>query len=306
MNLILLVGSQGSGKSTLAKTEFESYTYVNQDLQGKKGHFDQFLAHINQKLDIVVDRINHTKNQRLRYLEVAKANGYSTKIVVLHVPKEECLARCKARLNHSSIKDEKTASRALHSFFKSYERVSDDEADVVERRYHSDQFKQKSKCVVFDIDNTIADNKHREHFMTGEKKDWKGFFSQLHNDTPVKAVEFLYLMTQTYNDNAYETTVGGYDAYERPPLEVVFCSARPDDYRAPTEEWLANHGFAHQYLFMRERDDFRQDALIKENILDFEILTRYDIMFWADDRDQVVERIRNRGIAVFQVAPGEF
>lgn len=307
MELILLVGPQGSGKSTLAKTEFNSYSYINQDLQGKEGHINQFLVDIDQKKDIIVDRINHTKSQRLRYLEKAKEQGYSTKIVVLHQPKDECLARCVARPDHPSIKDKKTASKALHSFFKEYERVTDDEADVVERRYHSDKFKRKTDCVVFDIDNTIANNKHREHYMTGEKKDWKGFFSQLHNDTPVEAVEFLYRLCDVFNNDVYSSTVGGSDCFIAPPLSTIFCSARPDDYREVTQDWLIEHGFGcHQGLFMRERNDFRQDALIKENILDFEILPRYNIMFWADDRDQVVNKIRSRGIAVFQVAPGEF
>lgn len=306
MELILLVGSQGSGKTTLAKTKFSSYSYINQDLQGKEGHFEHFLNAVFTEDNIVVDRINHTKNQRQRYLEVAKSNGYSTRIIVLHVPKDDCLKRCTERTDHPSIKDKRTASKALYSFFKSYERVTDDEADVVERHYHSDEHKRKTDCVVFDIDNTIADNKHREHYMTGEKKDWKGFFSQLHNDTPVKAVEFLYRMCDSWNYECYSSTIGGQDAYKVPPLSVVFCSARPEDYREPTEDWLVNHGFGWQYLFMRQRDDFRQDAIIKENILDFEILTRYDIMFWCDDRDQVVDRIRSRGIPVFQVAPGEF
>ena len=59
-------------------------------------------------------------------------------------------------------------------------------------------------------------------------------------------------------------------------------------------------------LYMRNRVDSRQDSIIKEILFDFEILTRYDILMWFDDRQQVVDKIRSRGVTVFQVAPGNF
>ena len=45
---------------------------------------------------------------------------------------------------------------------------------------------------------------------------------------------------------------------------------------------------------MRRRNDFRQDNIIKEVILDFELLTRYNIEFCLDDRNQVVKMFRDR------------
>ena len=41
-----------------------------------------------------------------------------------------------------------------------------------------------SKIVLCDIDGTVANNDHRQHYLEG-KKDWDGFFSELINDTDV-------------------------------------------------------------------------------------------------------------------------
>lgn len=57
---------------------------------------------------------------------------------------------------------------------------------------------------------------------------------------------------------------------------------------------------------MRNRHDMRQDSIIKEILLDFEILTTYNIKVWLDDRQQVVDMLRKRNIPVFQVAKGDF
>ena len=301
--LILLVGPPGSGKTTLATTEFQGYHRVSQDDQGKEGHKEIFNKLLTEGHNIIVDRINHTQEQRSRYLLPAKEAGYQTKIVVLHQPFSECLERCSNRTDHPSIKSRETASKALHGFFKAYERVTDHEADVVDRRYHSDEYKRKIPCVVFDIDNTMADNKHREHYMQEGKKDWKGFFSQMHNDKVVPAVQFLYQMVETFNMSLKENCSDDWNDY----LVPIFCSARPDDYRKVTKEWLCENGVGwYDRLIMRGRNDYRRDDLVKEQMLDFEILPRYKVEFWCDDRDQVVSKIRSRGIPVFQVAPGEF
>ena len=40
------------------------------------------------------------------------------------------------------------------------------------------------KIILCDIDGTIANNDHRQHFLEG-KKDWDGFFSELINNEPI-------------------------------------------------------------------------------------------------------------------------
>ena len=73
-----------------------------------------------------------------------------------------------------------------------------------------------------------------------------------------------------------------------------------------TEEWLNKQDMKYDALFMRDRHDSRQGDLVKENILDFEILTRFTPYFILDDRDQVVKMWRKRGYMCMQVAEGDF
>lgn len=287
--LILLCGPSGSGKSTLAKTYDDTYEYINQDSQAK-AHLAYFNTALSFGRNIVIDRMSFNVQQRERYLKPAKEKGYETEIIVLHQPYQVCLERCLARQGHETIKDEKSARSALALFFGKYERVQDNEADVVTRTWPKGR---KQRAIWSDLDGTICNVEHRRHFVRGEgRKDWNGFFKEMINDT--------------VNQPVMDTLVKFSDTHR-----IVYCSGRPDNWRKETERWLMDKNAPHAFcleeqLFMRSRNDSRQDDIVKEILLDFEILTRYSIDFCLDDRDQVVKMLRGRGLTVFQVAEGNF
>jgi hypothetical protein len=250
---------------------------------------DLFLKAVAEGKDIVVDRMGFNVQQRARYLVPAKARGYETKIIVLHEPYKVCFDRCIARIgNHETIVDEKGARQALQTFFTKYERPIYSEADLIEFRYP--QLDLKPWAVYCDLDGTLCNVEHRRHHVRrtdGARKDWKSFFDGIADDTvnePVKAT--LWAMTNKF--------------------EIVYCSGRADNYRKISQDWLDKHGAPSGPLYMRNRQDSRQDYIVKEILLDFEILCRYQILFCLDDRDQVVEMLRSRGLTVFQVAKGNF
>ncbi len=295
--LIVMVGPPGSGKSTYANTSphTASYSYINQDSQGRD-HLILFDVAIMAGKDIVVDRMGFSKSQRSRYLGKAKENGYDTEIVVLHVPYRVCLERCLARKNHETIKDESNARQALALFFGKYERVSDDEADKVTRVWPEGE---KPSAIICDLDGTLCNVDHRLHFVRrpqGERKDWKGFFDNILGDSVNKwCADILTTMSKKHL--------------------IVYCSGRPDDRRRDTVQWLKendlfnfenggpNYDF---YLYMRPRNDSRDDSIVKEIILDFEILTRFTPYFMIDDRKRVFEMWRSRGFTCLACANGDF
>lgn len=285
--IVLLVGPCGSGKSTLAKVYKEQgFEYINQDSQGRQ-HLDLFDQAVKASKNVIVDRMNFTKGQRSRYLDLAKANGYTSKIVVLHQSYEVCYERCVNRKDHETIKEENAARSALNMFFSKYERVEDGEADVVNRMWPEGD---KPKVVWSDLDGTLCDVSHRRHFVRcedGQRKDWKGFFDAMVDDT--------------VNESVAQTLAKFATSHK-----IVLCSGRPDNYKRQTEAWLNKHGIYYNDLFMRSRSDQRQDNVVKEILLDFEVLTRYSIEFCLDDRNQVVKMLRQRGLTVFQVAEGDF
>src|SRR5271165_429068 len=92
-NLLLVVGPPGAGKSTLAQAYVEKgYIRISQDVSGRE-HLALFDEAVLEGKDVFVDRLNFSKSQRSRYLDIVKTKGYKTTIVVLHQPYQVCFER---------------------------------------------------------------------------------------------------------------------------------------------------------------------------------------------------------------------
>lgn len=147
--------------------------------------------------------------------------------------------------------------------------------------------------VLCDIDGTAANINHRRHWVEGKKEGkkvhWPTFFKEMVNDTPNAWCQELL------------------KALNRAGHEIVFVSGRPDDYRADTEEWLEKHykDVHWSSLYMRPAGNYDQDYLIKERIYDAEFADK-EILFVIDDRQQVVDMWRKRGLTVLQCDEGAF
>lgn len=289
----MLVGPPGSGKSTFAKDQIQNRgdlgircAYVNQDLHGRFQHMENFREAIRLGKDIICDRMNFNKVQRNGYIDQARAAGYEVEIHVFHEPYAVCLERAKNRVDHPTIKDEETANKAIGFFFRSYERVEDHEADKIVRHYPEGD---KPSALVVDLDGTLCNIEHRLHHvrMEGKKKNWMAFMDGIKDDKLNKwCAEILH-------------TLGGSHAR-------ILCSGRSENERTATLSWLNKQEIAFDNLFMRQSGDSRQDAIVKEIILDFEILTRYTPYFMIDDRAQVVAMWRKRGFVCLACAEGNF
>jgi len=299
MRLILMVGPPGSGKSTFARNRIyndgdhgAATTYINQDSQGAD-HMDLFFNAVMNGNDIIVDRMNFNKQQRDRYISYArlKQPQCEVEIIVLHENYETCLERVRNRFGkHETINEEKSARGALQTFFTKYERPTAEEADILTFIYPDGP---KPKVIVCDLDGTLCDVEHRRHHVRpteeGAKKNWKAFFDGIPDD-PIN--QWCADIIRNFEQIGAANT--------------VFCSGRDDNQRKMTVEWLTKHGFDTQPLYMRNRHDSRQDSIVKENILDFELLTRYEPYFMIDDRKQVVEMWRRRGFVCLQCDEGDF
>jgi FMN phosphatase YigB (HAD superfamily) len=165
--------------------------------------------------------------------------------------------------------------------------VEDWEADLVVRHYPEGE---KPSAVICDLDGTLCDIEHRRHHVRseGKKKNWMAFMDGIKDDKPNRwCIDILLGLRQ----------------------EVVFCSGRSENERSATEHWFTGNlpiGLWGKKLFMRQSGDSRQDNVVKEIILDFEILTRYTPYFMIDDRQQVVDMWRKRGFVTLQCDKGDF
>lgn len=151
----------------------------------------------------------------------------------------------------------------------------------------------KSKAVIFDIDGTLTDTSHRQHFMQGKKKDHKSFHDAAEDDPPIQPVVDLCKM------------------HLRDYSFVFFVTGRPERIREQTLSWLSKHlGLPvlslDSLLYMRKDKDHREDPVFKAEVYEKYIKPNYDVQFVVEDRTMCVEMWRDLGLVCLQCAPGNF
>lgn len=143
-----------------------------------------------------------------------------------------------------------------------------------------------SKVIIVDIDGTIADATHRLHYIKTKPKDWKAFFRESINDPIYEDVHWL---VNTLIDSGNK---------------ILFVTARPENEREQTVKWLhETAGMENKYekLYMRYPGDYRDDWVVKRDILSDIRNDGYDPFLALDDRDGVVSMWRSEGLFCFQV-----
>jgi len=138
-----------------------------------------------------------------------------------------------------------------------------------------------SKCIICDLDGTLALHNRRNPFD----------FSKISTDK----LNFQVKRILDYCNYA--------------GVRIIYVSGRGEESRANTEEWLKTYGCwyeKNQQLLMRPAKDFRSDSIIKTEIYEASIKDKYFVEFVLDDRDQVVKTWRDLGLLCLQVYYGDF
>ena len=154
--------------------------------------------------------------------------------------------------------------------------------------------------VIFDLDGTLADIKHRLHFIypttaqekfaakTGDyKPDWDAFNMACEKDNTKPDIIELLKMLQFYGKS------------------IAIFSGRMETARERTIEWLRRNGVKYDILEMRASKDFRSDVEIKSEMF-FKHFTKEQIWFVVDDRDKVVDFWRELGLTCLQCQKGDY
>lgn len=147
------------------------------------------------------------------------------------------------------------------------------------------------KVVIFDLDGTLALNKHRFHFIdkSSGKPDWDSYFLACDRD---KANAAVIEMARSLKGSGHR---------------IHIFSARGKIAYQQTIDWLDKHSVPYDDLTMRDVGDFTPDEDLKKQwLLDKYPNYKEDIICVFDDRDKVVNMWRSLGLSCFQVAPGNF
>lgn len=131
---------------------------------------------------------------------------------------------------------------------------------------------------VFDLDNTLADTAHRQHFLEDRPRNWAGFFAAAPEDPPLaEGVELV--MTQVRE------------------CEIVYLTGRPERCRRDTLDWLAAQGLPAGRLHMRGNADRRPARFTKLEVLR-RLARDREIRFLVDDDELVCDDAERAGFAV--------
>lgn len=135
-----------------------------------------------------------------------------------------------------------------------------------------------NQAIICDLDGTLALMVDRKPF------DW----SRVASDRPNRPV--IELVQRYASDHG-----------------IFIVTGRSDECRVSTVRWLKRYDVPCLCLFMRKANDFRKDAVVKQELWEQQIQPMgYSISFCLDDRDQSVAFWRSLGLTCFQVAPGNF
>lgn len=276
-------GLPASGKSTAAEELVQKYNAVrlNKDLLRTMMNFDHFTGTNERRVhnasqtlareflkmgtNVIIDDTNLNPNTVDAWKRIAAETGAKIEYVdFTDVDVETCIERDKVR-------EKKVGKHVIQRMALQY----------------LDYWKGEP-VVICDMDGTLADCSHRQHHLDGEKKDWRGFFSEMDKDL--------------LRVDVYEQVK---DAVMRSNAKLILVSARPDNYREVTEEWLyRNVAFRYDALIMRFANDKRPDTEVKEEIYE-KLLKNLKIVKVFDDRPAVIRMWRSKGLDVVDVGNGE-
>lgn len=118
----------------------------------------------------------------------------------------------------------------------------------------------------------------------------------------------FYEESKVLGDKPNQWVIDAVKMYAQAGHFVIFCSGRHQACEEQSKQWIEKYiGFEDYLLFMRKNGDSRQDAIIKKEIYERDIMPYFNIVAVFDDRSQVVRMLRNElGLNVFQVSDGIF
>lgn len=131
---------------------------------------------------------------------------------------------------------------------------------------------------VFDIDGTVADARHRLHFVRGRATHevWERFFDAAVDDPPIRA------------------GIASVQSWAR-RCEIVWCTGRPERVRDLTRRWLGDNGLPVGILEMYPSGDTRPTREVKADYVR-RLAVRRVIAVVVDDDPRVIEMVQNMGI----------
>jgi predicted kinase len=283
--IIVLQGVPASGKSTWSK-EFvkgkEDWIRVcRDDIRSMRGDYwipsqESFIDKMEQYAvesalksgyNVVIDATNFNPKTVAKWMELAQINDTDFEVKRFDIALDEAIRR-------DSLRERPVGAKVIKDFYHKYVSSKEIKTDT---RFILEQNKKLPKCIIVDIDGTLA-------LINGRNP---------YDDTLV------------HTDKVNERVADIVNNY-RPDYTVFIVSGRQDSCKEVTEKWLRDNHIIYNSLLMRKSGDTRKDSIIKQEIYEEHIKDKYFVEFVLDDRDQTVQMWREQGLLCLQVYYGNF
>src|SRR5574343_175542 len=274
--IYFLMGLPASGKSTYAKQLAQDSNNI------QRINKDDFRSMLSVKFS--KDNEKHMNNMRLDSIRRSLLTGYDVVIDDTNFePKnfDDCVSRNETRIGNAKVPIEVIENMATKYVYNDkYADYLKSETIVIPKKEQYVMDEDLPKCILVDIDGTLAHMKDRSPF------DWKS----VGNDE----VDYSIKKLLTY--------ISAFDF-----IEIIFISGRDRICRAETVKWLdSNVDIEYSKLLMRKNNDYRDDTIVKEELYNEYIKNKYNVLFVLDDRTKVVRMWRSLGLKCLQVEDNNF
>ncbi|GGT13369.1 phosphatase domain-containing protein [Streptomyces purpureus] len=137
---------------------------------------------------------------------------------------------------------------------------------------------------VFDLDGTLSNSAHRQHFLERSPRDWDAFFAAAPDDPPLPRGVTLCLAAAE-------------------ECEVLYLTGRPERCRQDTVDWLAAQGLPEGRIHMRRNHDRRPARHTKMDILR-RLARDREVRMLVDDDELVCDAAEQAGFRVVRARWG--
>ena len=160
--------------------------------------------------------------------------------------------------------------------------------------------------IVFDVDGTLMNIEHRVKYarkylsesfnnlkaVANPDYDYDKFESEIVNDTPNVEV---FAIAHALSEQGHKIIIAS--GRKRKQMDITL--------KMLDEYYVWGYSFWDHHFF-RADDDNRKDSIVKEEMYERMLSYGHDPKLVFDDRQQVVDMWRSKGIRVCQVAEGNF
>lgn len=279
--IIFLKGLPASGKSTWAKDQIANGNYMriskddirNNMLGPWNNRKEKHVVRIRNELirlgvklgkNVIIDdtNLNPTHERTIKNLAKELGADFEVNDSFLEVSPEECIKRDLER-------QKSVGASTIWQMY--YQYICPNKVKLLDKKW------AKRRCVIVDIDGTLAHNLSGRNIYD---------LSKVKDDTPDPFVTCIV--------DAVNETFSRY-------VDILIVSGRDESSREVTEEWLDNNTIPYTKFYMRSEGDRRDDTIVKEEIYHQYIEPNYAVLGVFDDRPKVCRMWRKLGLNVAQM-----